>query len=220
MTSGILKSINHRDKLFREQLVKNDAQLTSAYRKYRNKVTRIIENAKGRDMFNSFETIINNPKKVWCKINTKFLHKKHCGNALPSEIIVDKDRIEDKETIANKLNGHFVNKGHILASKLPETDISILHSMQPRNLNFINAWTKTEKQEVLDIINDDISTSKSPGYDNILALLIKWSSHIIAPVLVNIFNRFMNLGEYPNYLKTAKVTTLHKGGVIYQCLHT
>ena len=45
ITSGILKSIDHRDKLLREQLGKNDAQLSSAYRKYRNKVTRIIEKA-------------------------------------------------------------------------------------------------------------------------------------------------------------------------------
>ena len=35
--------------------------------------------------------------------------------------------------------------------------------------------------------------------------------NIIAPILVKIFNRFLELGEYPNCLKTAKVAALHKG---------
>ena len=76
MTSGILKSMNTRDRLFREQLGKNDEDLSKAYRKYRNKLNRTIEKAEDMDLFNSFENIVDNPKKVWCKINTKFLHKK------------------------------------------------------------------------------------------------------------------------------------------------
>ena len=135
MTTGILASMNHRDKLFKEQLGKNDQALSAEYRKYRNKVTRIIEKAKDMDMYRSFENIVNNPKKVWCKINTKFLHKKHCGSAIPSEIIAGKERINDKNKIANKLNEHFVNKGRILASKLPNSEISVLDSMKPRNEN-------------------------------------------------------------------------------------
>ena len=76
MTKGILTSINKRDKLFREQLGKNDEELSKAYRKYRNKVNRFIERANDMDLLKSFENIVDNPKKVWCKINTKFLHKK------------------------------------------------------------------------------------------------------------------------------------------------
>ena len=162
-------------------------------------------------MFNSFEHIVDNPKKVWCKINTKFLHKKHCGSALPSEIVIGENHINDKNIIANKLNEHFANKGHILASRLPEANTSILHSMKPRNINCINAWKNASVQEVLDIIQHNILKNKSSGFDNVLPLLIKWSSHIIAPILVKIFNRFLDLGEYPNCLKTAKVTALHKG---------
>ena len=211
MTTGILASINHRDKLFKEQLGKNDQALSAEYRKYRNKVTRIIEKAKDMDMYRSFENIVNNPKKVWCKINTKFLHKKHCGSALPSELFDGKERIIDKNKIANKLNGHFVNKGHILASKLPQAEISVLDSMRQRNENSISSWDYFLIQEVLDIIKNDICNNKSPGYDNVPAVLIKWAAEIIAPILVKILNRCRELGEYPNCLKTAKVTALHKG---------
>ena len=211
ITSGILKSIDHRDKLFREQLGKNDAQLSSDYRKYRNKVTRIIEKAKDMDFLKSFQSIVDNPKKVWCKINSKFLHKKHCGSALPSEIIVGQEHITDQSEIANKLNEHFVNKAHILASKLPNSDISVLDSMKPRNENSITSWDYFLVQEILDIIKNDICINKSSGFDNVHAVLIKWSAEVIAPILVKIFNRCCELGEYPSCLKTAKVTALHKG---------
>ena len=212
MTSGILKSMNTRDKMFREQLGKNDEGLSKAYRKYRNKLNRTIEKAEDMDLFNSFENIADNPKKVWCKINTKFLHKSHCGNALPSELKDGHNIIDDKSIIANKLNEYFVNKGHILASELPQPQVSILHSMKPRNENFIIAWKKTNVQEVLDIIRNAIKSNKSPGCDNVPAVLIKWSSHVIAPLLVKLFNRFLDLGMYPSCLKTARVTSLHKGG--------
>ena len=84
--------------------------------------------------------------------------------------------------------------------------------MKPRNINFIGVWKKTDVQEVLDIIKNAISLHKSPGCDNVPAVLIKWSSFVIAPLLVLLFNRFLDLGIYPNCLKTARVTSLHKGG--------
>ena len=213
MTHGILTSINTRDKLFRDQLGKNDKELSKAYRKYRNKVNRIIEKAEDMDLLlKSFQNIVDNPKKVWCKINTKFLHKKHCGNALPSQLKDGSNLINDESAIANKLNEHFVNKGHILATELPEPQVSILHSMRLRNRNSMKSWKKCDLKEVLTIISKEIALHKSPGCDNILAVLIKWSSHIIAPVVVKLFNRFLDLGLYPNCLKTARVTALHKGG--------
>ena len=161
MTKGILTSINKRDKLFREQLGKNDEELSKAYRKYRNKVNRIIERANDMDLLKSFENIVDNPKKVWCKINTKFLHKKHCGSALPSELRDGSHIISEKSAIANKLNEHFVNKGHILASKLPEPQVSILHSMKDRSSISIKSWKKCYLKEVLDIISKEIALHKA-----------------------------------------------------------
>ena len=117
------------------------------------------------------------PKKVWCKINTKFLLKKHCGNALHSEIISEQERINDKNKIANKLNEHFVNKGHILASKLPNSEMSVLDSMKPRYEKVITSWDYILVQEVLNIIKNDIYINKSSGYDNVPAVLYSSNGH-------------------------------------------
>ena len=213
MTPGILKSMEERDRLFREQLGKNDENLSQIYRKKRNQVTRIIEKAKDLDFFSSFENIIDSPKKVWAKINTKLLNKKKSGSALPSEIQIGSETIKDKNVIANKLNEQFVNKGHILASKLPVSETPVTDSMKPpKNDQNIQKWRYILEQEILDIISNFILTHKSPGHDNIPAVLIRWSSHIIAPILVKLFNSFLDQGKYPDVLKIAKVTALHKGG--------
>ena len=81
---------------------------------------------------NSFRHVIDNPKKTWSLINSKILNKKRPKNALPSEIIIDENKFTDKKLIANRLNQHFAQKGHILASKLPDPQVSILDSMKPR----------------------------------------------------------------------------------------
>ena len=65
---------------------------------------------------------------------------------------------------------------------------------------------------MLNIIKHCIDPNKSPGYDNIPALLIKWSANHIIPVLIKLFNTFTELGKYPDFLKIAKVTALFKGG--------
>ena len=101
MTNGVLKSIKHRDQLFRDQLGKSIENLSEAYRRYRDKVLKLVEKAQDMDMFNSFKFIIDNPKKVWSKINFKILNKNESKNALPSEITVGQDKISDKNVIVN-----------------------------------------------------------------------------------------------------------------------
>ena len=213
MTPGLLQSMKHRDKLFREQLGKSDTNLILTYRRKRNQVNRLIEKAKDLELLYSFENIIDNPKKVWAKINTKLLNKKQAGSALPSELHVNETKIDDKKTIANELNKYFVNKGHILASKLPDSEIPVLESMKPpKRGQSVSAWRPAQQEEVLKIICDAILLHESAGYDNIPAVLIKCSAKILAPILVKIFNHYLELGIYPDILKIARVTALHKGG--------
>ena len=111
------------------------------------------------------------------------------------------------------MNKYFVNKGHILASNLPEPEISVLHCMkQPSEGQRIVEWGPTHQEEVLRIIYDAILLHKSGGYDNIPAVLIKCAAQVLAPILVKIFNQYLELGIYPDILKIARVTALHKGG--------
>ena len=105
-----------------------------------------------------------------------------------------------------------VSKGHILASKLPGSNTPILESMKPRNTSSLAEWGHIDAAEIISIIKSDIHTNKSSGFDGVPGKLIKSCAHIIGPKLSDVFNKFIELGTYPNLLKIAKVVALHKGG--------
>ena len=114
-------------------------------------------------------------------------------------------------------------KGFLLASKLPEPQVSLENS-----LNMPNSRTMSFKaildEEIAKIIQDFLKTYKSVGHDDLHAVLIKWAAPILIPILNCIFTKFVELGSYPNFFKIAKVTALHKGGslsdiVQYQFCH-
>jgi len=65
--------------------------------------------------------------------------------------------------------------------------------------------------EVVNIINS-LNDKKSTGSDDIPSILLKWTLPIISKLLSKIFNDFARLGIYPDELKIAKVTPLHKKG--------
>ena len=69
----------------------------------------------------------------------------------------------------------------------------------------------TNVNEVVNIV-DDFLKKTSTGHDNIPAIILKWIIHLIAPILVDIFNKCANQGIYPEILKIGKITPLFKSG--------
>ena len=66
-------------------------------------------------------------------------------------------------------------------------------------------------EEVIQIISD-LLTNKASGHDSISAQILQWCMPYISDALTNIFNKCVEKGVYPNTLKLARVTALHKGG--------
>lgn len=100
---GVLKSMDQRDSLFAAQLGK-----MMPSEKYRNKVNKLCTAAMDLEALYSFKDIVDDPKKVWCKINKKFLNKKHCSSIHPSELIIGNAKITEKTEVATNLNDFFV----------------------------------------------------------------------------------------------------------------
>ena len=84
------------------------------------------------------------------------------------------------------MNKQFLNKGFNLASKLPESTVSLFESMYKRN-NHSFVFRKIEEEDIYKIIENDLSSGKSAGHDNIHAIIIKWSAPIIVGLLIKIF---------------------------------
>ena len=116
----------------------------------------------------------------------------------------------DPHKIVNQLNKHFVSKGPKLASKLPESEKSILYCMGNHNPVSMN-FEDSNVNEVVEVVEAFVKKN-STGHDNIPAIILKWIIHLIAPILVEIFNNCANQGVYPEILKVGKITPLFKTG--------
>ena len=100
--------------------------------------------------------------------------------------------------------------GDKLAKKLPvsDTDPKSYLGEKLKKTIFVN---EIELHEVLEEIQE-ICDKKAMGYDNIPPRVIKWAPHIFGPILLNVFNRCLQLGIYPDSMKVARVVPIHKGG--------
>ena len=201
ITGGIIKSIRHRHILFRQQLRKNDAELTKYYKKYRNKLNRTIENAKANYLKDVFDKIGTNPRKAWSELNKLFKRGKS-NSGLPPEILVEGSKVSDPISVAESLNKHFATKGHKLASELPQPSISVMETMGTESSQAMN-FKEIDKTEIENFIKH-----------NTKSVLIKWGSPVLSPILTTLYQSFIDIGSYPDIFKIAKVTALHKGGSI------
>ena len=68
----------------------------------------------------------------------------------------------------------------------------------------------TYTQEIVKIVSK-LPNKFSSGHDNISNILLKEIVDQIAPVLVEVFNKSMMLGEFPSIMKLAEVVPLYKG---------
>ena len=74
-------------------------------------------------------------------------------------------------------------------------------------------FPKIKESEIKDIIKNDLQNNKSPGYDNVHSVLIKWSSHIISPILEKLFNKLSKLDTTQTPLKLPKLQLSIKGDI-------
>jgi len=66
---GILKSIKTKNKLFKKLLTNNDSDKKAYYKKYRNKLTHIKNEAKHYYYENLIKNTQNNSSQTWSVIN-------------------------------------------------------------------------------------------------------------------------------------------------------
>ena len=210
VTPLIVNSTQKCKTLFRTYLKKKDVPSHEKYKSYRNILNRLIENAKDMHDENEFKKVDNDIKKTWKLINEK-AGRSSKNNTFPKVLkSSDGNLICNPTAIANSLNKHFVQKATDLANKIENTDIEFSSFLTPRiSVNF--HFKKFIVSEVLRIINS-LCTSKSTGHDGIPACILKWCANIIAPILTDIFNEFVEIGEYPSICKIAKITPLTKPG--------
>jgi hypothetical protein len=211
VTSGIMKSINHKNCLYRKYLSSPSADRKIKLSNYRKLLTKLIHEAESlyyKDILSSRDT---SAKKAWSVINNIINNKNNKRSPMISEIIHNGTNYTDKTDIANAFNEYFSNIGMNLANELPSnnnlTVSQFMDKLTPQSI-FLSP---VDEPEIKEEINK-LKLGKSPGFDGLNPKLLKSISHVITPVLAHIFNMSFSNGSYPSAFKKAKVIPLFKKG--------
>lgn len=189
LTSGILKSIRHKNKLYVK--MKNNQDLKLTYNAYRNRLCKIIRFAKQQYYKNILTKFKNNSAKLWKHLNSVIKPKEN------SSIPID----------PNVLNDYFTSV--FKQAPIPKETLSTI----PNELHVADSFflTPVTYNEIINTMNS-LSNSHAIGSDGINPIIIKDNISCIASHLLYIFNMSFANGVFPKMLKNAIVTPVFKSG--------
>ena len=201
--------MSHQNKLFKKFIKTIDPVVHSAYKKMRNHVSRVKQQAK-KNYYQSLFKNSANSSNTWKYVNELIRKQPKVKTNLPLSIKVNEKTITEPEKICNEMNRYFVNIGHKLAEK--KKNVNSKNTIKCNSKRQVNSMilSPTGKYEIIEIINS-FNEKKAAGHEDIPIILIKRSKFIIADFLARSYNFYMQTGIYPNILKIAKVTAVHKG---------
>ena len=183
------------------------------YRFWRNKVTKLISDAKKNQYQSFIENNKGNPSNIF-----KIFQEVGAGKGIQKQsaigsVTMDDSVTEDPAEIANIFNDFFIN----IATKLKEPVTNANHerlkefcrSKLPGNTKF--TIPSIEKQKVLKFLSG-IDINKATGADNIGPRLLRLAAPHISDDIAFICNHSISSCVFPSKWKEAKVTPLHKNG--------
>jgi hypothetical protein len=222
LTPNILRLIEKRSKLYKIYKGKDSTELDKIkYKKCKNAVTSEVKKSKKMYIENKINKSNGDSGKIWKVINS-VIHNANTGK--------NKDRIEvlntadgtssDPVKIANIMNVYFQSIGRKLYDKIVNDggDVNVSNDepvdSAPMNSLFISP---TNVGEMTNIIKA-LKLTYSAGLDGITSMDLKILVEIIAKELtISINNIIFEKGEFPQCLKTALITPVHKNGPRNEC---
>ena len=192
ITKGLLKSINKKNKLYKQYLHSPSNKGLQKFKTYKNKLNMLIRKAKRKYFFSKFEQSKNNMKQTWNTINNILGRgkKQSAHNKFKDDI---GNVFVNPEDISNQFNDFFVNVGPKLASNIQSTGKSYFEYLK----NPINSSMYMKPIVEMDItkIIEKFNPNKSAGDDNIGNFIIKRVAKEIVKPLTQIFNLSISTGS-------------------------
>ena len=213
ITTGIIKSIQFRDHLYKTHKMTNpDSEVFNIQKinlyTYNNILKKSIRLAKKQYYHTLFMKFKDDIKGTWKTIN-EILNKTRRKKCFPRFFKDGNTIITDQLLIANKLNSFFTNIGSNLSQKITA----------PKNKSFKDFLTKSHankfkfqnvNETMIEKILDKLAPKTSFGFDGLSTKLIKIIKPVIIVPLIIIINQMLNTGIFPDKLKTAKIIPIYK----------
>ena len=204
LSEGLKRSIKTKNKLFHWKQKTKRLEHETIYKKYRNKLNKLLLMAERKHYEQCLEENKCNLKGSWRVLND-IIHKKKdvssCSRFLVNNIVTS-----DKQIVANGFFRFSLNTGVNLAKSIPSDPRSPTMFIKRNSQSM--AIMPIIKNDVIDIIKN-LKVS-SPGWDSISAVVVKTTYPCFIEPLTHILNLSLMYGVFPSEMKLAKVIPLYK----------
>ena len=213
ITAGLIKSINFRDRLYRnlKTLDENSEiflQSKQNLKTFNNILKQTINNAKAHYFTTVFNKYKTDARKTWAEIKC-LLKKQKSSNTLPKNFVIGNTKVSNLTKIVNGFNRYFSNVGLELARKIPTMNKDKFKEFLNQNRNNTFGFKLITEKDVLEIIGS-LKSKNSSGFDSISNNMLKSIKETISPILAIIINQSISTGIFPKRLKVAKILPLYK----------
>jgi hypothetical protein len=214
LTAGIKTSCKRKRELY---LIARDSMRSEPkiyYKHYCKILTKVLKEAKKiyyKDIINRSK---NKIKTTWNIIHKETMNQPDDNNI--KSLKINNYITQNQKIIANEINDYFLNIAKITnttgnnANKENSNPIQYLFKYFHQPFKNIR-WTYTSSKEINKIINS-LKNKHSSGYDEITTKIIKISKHYIISPIINISNKMLSQGVYPERLKFALIKPIYKNG--------
>ena len=219
ITSGIIKSITYRDKLYAKLKATHfddtdyeRIKLSLAtYNKILKNSIRVAKKKYYESLFTSYKSDI---KKTWGVINGLINRHKTGTKREDYKFLLNDTYISDIDKIVNEFNKYYVSVGSRLASSIQVPQNKCYQDFLPQPTRHTLKFKKVDQESVLKQL-DSLKPKSSCGFDNISNKLLKYVKNEVVGAITLIINQCIEIGVFPDLLKIAKVTPIFKKGHKY-----
>ena len=173
---------------------------------FKNRLNKQIQKDKKLYHLNLFQESRKNMKKSWRTLRS-LLGTKMDKNDI-EKIFNSSDGYTEKHATLNKFNRFFATIGEQLASNIPNSSSPCIESSD-YNPNSIFIFPPT-KEEIINIIRN-LKNTKTHLDLLPVQLFKKLMNEIIYPIML-LINNSLQKGIFPDHLKVARITPVHKNG--------
>ena len=206
LSDSLKKCIKHKNHLYYKSLKVKTAYNELMYTTYRNKLKKILMKEEKRYYSNLLNANKSNMKKTWSIIK-QIINKKRFSKTQSQFKLNDGTLLTDKSAISEKFNDFFINIGPTLANKIPD-QIRVpgyyLGNPLPNSI-FLEPVTTKELDEIIQNLK-----KSAAGYDELNKDILVFSIPVIQSTLLELLNKSLIQGVFPDELKIANITPIFK----------